>query len=157
MNDKLSGDIGRGIKVLAIVSFYVLTIASIVLGIILIAANDGLEDGWWALFIIFFGPIVAFILYVILFGFGELVEDTHVLRSKIEQSPQASSKKYAAAANNKNDFKGSKVKTKQANKEPFENSEFVDYICPACKEEVSYEKGETDVSCPWCGTELDIK
>lgn len=81
MNDKLFGDIGRKIKVLAIVSFYVLTILSIVLGIILIAANDGLEDGWWALFIIFFGPIVALILSWILYGFGELVENTQAIRS----------------------------------------------------------------------------
>ena len=37
----------------------------------------GFEDGWWALFIIFFGPIVAYVSSWLLYAFGQLVEDTY--------------------------------------------------------------------------------
>ena len=39
--------------------------------------NRGFDYGWWALFIIFFGPNVAYVFSWLLYAFGQLVEDTY--------------------------------------------------------------------------------
>ena len=71
--NKLYANIGRKIKNLAVASFIVEAVGAIVTGLIFLV-DSGLEDGWWAIFIILFGPIVAFVGSWMLYGFGEIIE-----------------------------------------------------------------------------------
>lgn len=73
-------NIGRKIKTLAKVDFIVLTILSVIAGIILIASDEDLI--LTALLVFVLGPLVAWISSLLTFGFGELIEKV----SSIEKS-----------------------------------------------------------------------
>ena len=81
MLDNLYTDIGGKIKNWAKWIFIVEAIGAIITGLVFLF-DYGIEDGWWALFIIIFGPIVAWVSSWILYAFGQLVEDTHAIRDK---------------------------------------------------------------------------
>ena len=66
-------NIGQKIKKLAIASFAVETIGAIVAGLILLI-DSGFEEAWWAILIILFGPIVAWVGSWLLYGFGEVID-----------------------------------------------------------------------------------
>ena len=74
-------NVGKTIKEWAIFSAILEAIGAIITGIVFLC-DLGIEDGWWALFIIFFGPIAAWILSLFPYAFGELVEDIHAMRNK---------------------------------------------------------------------------
>lgn len=69
----LYAHIGRKIKNLAIASFIVEAIGAVITGIILLV-DSGFEEGWWAIFIILCGPIVAFVGSWLLYGLGEIID-----------------------------------------------------------------------------------
>ena len=73
MLDTLYENIGGKIKNLAKWIFIIEAIGAIITGFVLLI-DRGFEDKWWALFIIFFVPIVAWVGSWILYAFGELVE-----------------------------------------------------------------------------------
>ena len=75
-------NIGGKIKGLAKWTFIVGACCVIFAGISLLF-RLGFEDGWWALFIIFFGPIIPWVSSWSLYAFGQLVEDTHKIRTQI--------------------------------------------------------------------------
>ena len=76
MLDNWYTDIGGKIKNLAKWIFVVEAIGAIITGLFFLI-DWGFEDGWWSLFIIFFGPIVAYVSSWLLYAFGQLVEDTY--------------------------------------------------------------------------------
>lgn len=41
--------------------------------------------------------------------------------------------------------------------EMFDDENYVDIICPNCKESLSFLENETNVVCPWCNSKLKIK
>ena len=43
-----------------------------------------------------------------------------------------------------------------ANKTALEDN-YVDIICPTCKEPLSFLENETDAVCPWCSSKIDLK
>ena len=79
MLDILYENIGGKIKNWAKWMFIVEAIGAIITGLVFLI-DWGFEYGWWALFIIFFGPIVAWVGSWILYAFGELAEDVHAIR-----------------------------------------------------------------------------
>ena len=79
MLDILYENIGGKIKNWAKRLFVIEAIGAIIAGIALLIDN-GFEDGWWALFIIIFGPVVAFVSSWLLYAFGQLVEDVHTMQ-----------------------------------------------------------------------------
>ena len=83
MLDDLYKNIGGKIKNLAIWTFIVEAIGSVITGFVFLI-DGGLEDAWWALFIIILGPVVAFVSSWILYAFGELVEDVHAMRRELK-------------------------------------------------------------------------
>ncbi len=68
-------DIGGKIKNLAKAIFFTEAVGSIITGLIFLF-SWGFKDAWWALFIIFLGPIVAWVGSWLVYGFGELVDKT---------------------------------------------------------------------------------
>ena len=99
MLDTLYENIGGKIKNWAKWMFIIEAIGAIITGFVLLI-DWGVEDGWWALFIIFFGPIVARVGSWILYAFGELAEDVHAIRcnpsiNSIDKNIQLIAEPYA--------------------------------------------------------------
>ena len=69
---KLYQNIGAKIKLLAFYTFIVEALGAIVTGLVFLI-DSGLEDAWWALLIIVFGPIAAFVGSWLLYGLGEII------------------------------------------------------------------------------------
>lgn len=80
--DKIYANIGYKVKRLAFMSCIVEAIAAVIGGVALLI-DYGFE-GWWALFIIIGGPIVAWVASWVLYAFGELVD--HVCNGSSLQS-----------------------------------------------------------------------
>ncbi len=96
----LYGRIGEKIKKLAYYSFLFVAIGAIITGFGFIIAW-GIDDAWWAIFIILFGPIVAFVDSWLLYGFGELIDsncetamNTRNILKLQKQQEERSKKKY---------------------------------------------------------------
>ena len=77
MLDNLYGNIGGKIKGLAKWTFIVEAIGAIITGIVLMCSDSTLM--LYGLLTIFFGPIVAFVSTWILYGFGELIDNTAII------------------------------------------------------------------------------
>ena len=76
-------DIGGKIKSLALASFVVEAFAAIMIGFTFLIVW-GFEDAWWALFIMLFGPLVAWVGSWFVYGFGEIVERVSNIDCKIK-------------------------------------------------------------------------
>ena len=76
MLDNWYTNIGGKIKSLAKWTFVAEAIGAIITGLFYLI-ELGVEDGWWALLIIFFGPIAAYVSSWFLYAFGQLVENTY--------------------------------------------------------------------------------
>ena len=79
ISKKIFQNIGKKIKVLAQINFWILTVGGIVAGIILFSGPGG-EIG---LLPLLGGPLVAWMLNCFIYGFGELVEKTCRIERKV--------------------------------------------------------------------------
>ena len=86
-------NIGKKIKNLATVTFIVEAIATVIIGLVFLI-DWGIEDGWWALLLIFFGPFIAWASSWLLYGFGELIDKT----CDIERNTRGYTKKSTSQA-----------------------------------------------------------
>ena len=106
-------NIGKKIKLLAQIVCIVLGIASVIVGSIL---WYGFENGWFAL-LVFGGPIAAWAISLITYGFGELVDRVCDIEKNI-------SKQYPNTASNiKVDEENKNKLSAQKEKEDFEKEE----------------------------------
>jgi hypothetical protein len=79
-------NIASKIKALAQISFAIVAIASIVLGIALLNGTYG-----WSLVIVVVGPLMAWISSLFLYGFGELIERTASIDAKLQSQKKRDS------------------------------------------------------------------
>lgn len=149
-------NIGRKIKTVAKVSCLILMLASVIAGIIVIA------DGNYALVgigLLFVGPFLMWIGSFMTYGFGELIEkvteieiNTH---SKTETKPVTSNKRILQKTQAQNVVSPANKAIKADTNEP---EEWIDMICPVCKEQVSYTKtmlqNDKNLVCPYCNNEF---
>ena len=99
-------EIGKKIKLLAKMSFIVEAIGAIITGIAFLI--DWGLDAWWALFIIFFGPIVAWVGSWLLYGFGEIIDKL----CDIEENTRKNGKKTAFPNNDTTNNNNKRLKIK---------------------------------------------
>ncbi len=88
-------NIGRKIKILAQVICWIGIICSVVLGVVIMATEDDLPVLGFVLMLI--GPVVSWVSSFVLYGFGQLIENTERLPLNAEKS---------CADENKNDKEG---------------------------------------------------
>ena len=81
MLDDLYNNLDNKLQTLAKWTFVLGAIVSIIAGLILLI-NLGFEDGWWALFVIILGPIMAWISSWPLYALGQLIENTRGIRGQ---------------------------------------------------------------------------
>ena len=124
---KVFDDIGGKIKTLAKVLTVIGIAASIILGLVLIS-----DVPWLGVGIIVFGSLFSWIGSFLLYGFGELIDNTAVIAGNTRKEKASALTKLAKASAPKNN-------TMQGKR-----------TCPYCYETIS----TNDAVCSFCGKRL---
>ena len=114
------------------------------------------------LIVVVLGPIVAWVSSWLLYGYGQLIENSDIIAEEYRRKNEKPA--------TKNNVREEKQKVEQepqlvedigmiiANPD-VEDDEFIDIICPNCKAELSYTKEQLqngEVPCPICYTNIPI-
>ena len=154
-------NIGQKIKSLATGTFVVEAIAAIIAGIYLITSSENMV--LIGFLVIFAGPLVAWVLSWLLYGFGQLIENSDIIA---EESKRKNDKHDKLVAQNNERKQKQKAQQQYAHvREVIENpgiheNDFIDIICPHCSETLSYPKGQLEnnsaLICPLCGEPISF-
>ena len=148
-------NIGGKIKSWAVWIFIVEAIAAIIGGIALIANDNGLVG----FLTIVFGPIAAWVSSWLLYGFGQLIENSDIIAEEYNRKNEKHGK--VVAKNNKKKQAQRLKEVKAAIENPdVDEYKFIDITCPNCKVELSYPKrqlqSEDGVTCPMCNAHISV-
>ena len=148
-------NIGGKIKSWAIWIFIVEAIAAIIGGITLIG-NDDILYGFLA---IVFGPIAAWVSSWLLYGFGQLIENSDIIAEEYNRKNEKHEKVIAKNNEKKQAQRLKEVKAAIENPD-VDEYKFIDITCPNCKAELSYPKrqlqSEYGVTCPMCDAHISV-
>ena len=132
-------NIGGKIKGLAKASFIVAAIAEVITGIALMATNEDLIA--YGLLVMFVGPIVAWISSWLLYGFGQLIENSDIVAGRKKASSENHNEQIPVQS-------------------CADEYKFIDITCPNCKASLTYPKwqlqSEEGVTCSICHTHISI-
>ena len=139
-------NIGKKIKGLAKATFVVAAIAAVVTGISLMASDEDLM--LYGLLVMVVGPIVAWVSSWLLYGFGQLIENSDIIAGR--QKVSIVKQEKIIDQNNEHTHV----------QRCAEDYAFVDTSCPKCKATLSYPKwqlqSEEGVTCPMCHTHISM-
>lgn len=142
-------NIGGKIKGLAKFIFAILTIIELLGGFFFLIEGNNEIIG---LLIIVGGPILAWINSWLLYGFGQLIENSDIIANDYNRKYEIREKKRETRLRED-------AKVSISNPE-VPDDEYIDIICPKCREELSYTKeqlqGENIVVCPICDTNISL-
>lgn len=150
-------NIGEKIKSLAKASFIVVSITEVITGIALMIAEDYLI--LLGLLIMIVGPIVTWLSSWLLYGFGQLIENSDIIAAEYNRKNEKHEKAVIKNNQRKQAQRQKEVKESIINPEVDEDV-FIDITCPNCKAELSYPKGqlqcEDGVTCPMCDAHITV-
>ena len=122
----------------------------------MLIANDNVIIGFLT---IIFGPIAAWISEWLLYGFGQLIENSDIIAEEFSRKNAQYEKAVAHSQERKQAQRRKEVKAIIANQE-IDEDVFVDITCPNCKTELSYTKGQLQskegATCPMCDTHISM-
>ena len=143
------------IKSLAVWIFIVEAIAAIIGGITLIANDNGLVG----FLTIVFGPIAAWVSSWLLYGFGQLIENSDIIAAEYSRKNEKHEKVVEKNNERKQEQRKKAIKATIVNPEISED-EFIDIACPNCKAELSYPKRQLqsgeELTCPMCDAPISV-
>ena len=150
-------NIGNKIKSLAMTLFFVEAIAEIVTGFALMIADEDLI--FYGFLIIVIGPIVAWVSSWLLYGFGQLIENSDIIAAEYNRKNEKHEKVVAKSNEKKQAHRTKEIKATIANPE-VDEYDFIDITCPNCKADLCYPKvqlqsGE-ELTCPICDAPFSI-
>ena len=169
-------NIGKKIKGAAEFIFVLEAIATMIGGIVLMI----LEFPFLGILVMVLGPILAWVSSWLMYGFGQLIENSDIIASEYKCKGKKPEKKNVkefqlketrAKENNAKEIKEDNeyfdkkvVKHTGTIQEILRNPavsdyEFIDVICPSCKEELAYRKEylkQGNVVCPMCDAHISI-
>jgi DNA-directed RNA polymerase subunit M/transcription elongation factor TFIIS len=149
-------NIGGKIKGWAKRIFAIEAIAAVISGIVIMAQDEDMI--LIGLLVVVFGPIVAWVSTWILYGYGQLIENSDIIAAEYNRKNEKHEKDVAKSNAKKETQRRVKVKATIANPN-IADDEYIDITCPNCKEELSYTKEELqsgDVICPMCDIHISI-
>ena len=150
-------NIGGKIKGLAKAAFIVEAIAAVISGLVMFAEDDDMF--LIALLVAIVGPIVAWVGSWLLYGFGQLIENSDIIAAEYNRKNEKHEKVVIKNNERKQAQRRKEVKATIANPEIAEDV-FIDITCPNCKAELSYPKGqlqsEDGVTCPMCDAHISV-
>ncbi len=144
-------NIGDKIKTLAKVMCWIGSIASIIIGIVLIVMDEDLI--LVGILIAAVGALLSWISSFVLYGFGQLIENSDIVA---EQSSRSNQDYYQKVQINEEQKERKKVKDIQRviSDDNISEDTYIDIICPECGEQLSYLKSEIISNeiliCPIC-------
>ena len=150
-------NIGDKIKGLAQMAFVVEAIAAVITGIALMATDEDLI--LYGLLVLIVGPIIAWVSSWLLYGFGQLVENSDIIAEEYNRKNEKHEKVIAKNNERKQEQRKKAIKATMANPEISED-EFVDIVCSNCKAELSFPKGQLqsgeELTCPMCDAHISV-
>lgn len=147
MFEKMYGDVGNKIKNLAVISFFLETIAAIITGIALMTSDDDFVPV--GILVLCTGPIAAYVMSLFIFAFGELVNKACDIEANTRNKKSQSKKQEES----KTDYYDQSGKVKVI----AQDDDFVDLICPHCGKQVSFARDTKSASCPWCDANINLR
>jgi hypothetical protein len=167
-------NIGRKIKGAAEFIFILEAIVTIIVGIALMI----LELPFLGILLMVLGPVLAWISSWLMYGFGQLIENSDIIVSECKgKKPEKKNvKEFQTKAINTKENKAKEIVEEKEHsdekvvkhtgtiQEILKNPnvydyEFIDMICPNCKEELAYTKEylkQGNVVCPMCDAHISI-
>ena len=150
-------NIGDKIKGLAKASFIVVAMAAVGAGIALMAsADDMIPVG---LLVMVVGPIVAWVSSWLLYGFGQLIENSDIIAEEYNRKNEKHERVVAKNNERKQEQRKKAIKATMANPKISED-EFVDITCSNCNAELAFPKGQLqsgeDLTCPMCDEHISV-
>ena len=150
-------NIGGKIKGWAKWMFAIEAIAAVIIGFVLVAQDEDMI--LIGLLVVVFGLIVAWVSSWLLYGYGQLIENSDIIAEEYNRKNEKHEKDVAKSNAKKEAQRREKVKATIANPNVADD-EYIDITCPNCKEELSYTKEELqsgDVICPMCDAHISIQ
>ena len=148
-------NIGGKIKGWAVWIFIVEAITAIIVGIALIV-NDNALVGFLT---IIFGPIAAWVSSWLLYGFGQLVENSDIIAAEYNRKNEKHEKDVAKNNERKQAQRKKAIKATMNNPEISEDA-FIDITCPSCNTDLSFPKGQLqgdeELTCPICDAPITL-
>lgn len=140
-NDIMFKNPGVKIKIIAQVIAWIEIFCSILGGLFLFfAAFEDLECNWWFILVsptvIIFGILTAWISSIMLYGFGELVDNS----------------KKDIGYNDEDSLTSSDYNVQYES-----DGGSIVVTCPECGGKMSFSGACEEIECPWCGTDLKLK
>lgn len=150
-------NIGNKIKGLAQMVFVVEAIAAVITGIALMATDEDLI--LYGLLVLIVGPIIAWVSSWLLYGFGQLIENSDIIAEEYNRKNEKHEKVVEKNNERKQEQRKKAIKATIVNPEISED-EFIDITCPNCKAELSFTKGQLqsgeELTCPMCDTPISV-
>lgn len=150
-------NIGNKIKGLAQMAFVVEAIAAVITGIALMASDEDLI--LYGLLVLIAGPIIAWVSSWLLYGFGQLIENSDIIAEEYNRKNEKHEKVVEKNKERKQEQRKKAIKATIVNPEISED-EFIDITCPNCKAELSFTKGQLqsgeELTCPMCDAHISV-
>ena len=147
-------NIGGKIKNWAKLIFAIEAITAVIAGLVIM--NTTILAG---LLVIVVGPIFAWISSWLMYGYGQLIENSDIIAEEYKRANEKYEKVVAQNIARKQARRRAEAKATIANPDVGEEV-FIDITCPNCKAELSYPKGqlqsETGVICPMCDATISL-
>ena len=150
-------NIGDKIKGLAQMSFVVEAIAAVITGIALMISDEDLI--LYGLLVLIAGPIIAWVSSWLLYGFGQLIENSDIIAEEYNRKNEKHEKVVEKNKERKQEQRKKAIKATIVNPEISED-EFIDITCPNCKAELPFTKGQfqsgEELTCPMCDAHISV-
>ena len=146
-------NVGKKIKDIAQGAFVIEAISAIISGIVLMSEDD--DFILLGILLIFAGPIVAWILSLPLYGFGQLVENSDIIAAEHKRVNEKHEKTVIQQNKRKQEKLQNQIHTVMTDP-AYEDDTYIDIPCPHCKTQLSYTKEQLQsgepIVCPVCDT-----
>jgi hypothetical protein len=148
-------NIGDKIKSSARTSFILWTIVAVISGIVLMFEESFVVG----LLVALVGPGFLLGFFQLVYGFGQLVENSDIIA---EEHKRVNEKHEKAVAKNNEKKQAQRKKQIKANIENpnFDEDEYIDITCANCKAELSFTKGQLqsgeELTCPMCDAHISV-
>ena len=150
-------NIGDKIKGLAQMTFVVEAIAAVITGIALMASDEDLI--LYGLLVLIAGPIIAWVSSWLLYGYGQLIENSDIIAEEYNRKNEKHEKVVEKNNEKKQAQRKKQIKAYMENPN-FDEDEYIDIACPNCKAELSFTKGQLqsgeDLTCPMCDAPISV-
>ena len=89
-------------------------------------------------------------------GLSFLVSGTAYKLSPKEKAKRETEEKTRREAEEKEKITVRKTMDERTTEEMFDENNYIDVVCPRCKEPLSFLKDEANAICPWCETKITL-